>query len=88
MIGFFRTIREHNETPGSIRLHEDAIHFGVALVVLGIVATLLSGASHWINLRKLRRGETPLIALWPLSITVAVLLALLALSGLWTVFSR
>ncbi|HZD32384.1 MAG TPA: DUF202 domain-containing protein [Candidatus Angelobacter sp.] len=86
MIGFFRAIREHNETPETIRLHQAAIHFGVALVVLGVVATLLFSCSHWSSLRKLRRGETPLIAQWPLSISVAFLLALLALVGLWTVF--
>jgi putative membrane protein len=88
MIGFFRTLREHNETPESIRLHEGAIHFGVVLVVLGVVATVLVAISHRSMLRKLRGGETPELAGWPLSITVSLLLALLAVGGLWVVFSK
>jgi putative membrane protein len=83
MIGFFRTLREHNETPQSIRLHEDAIRFGVALVLLGVAATILSSLSHWINLRRLHRGDLPTLSLWPLSIGLAILLAILAIAGLW-----
>jgi uncharacterized membrane protein YidH (DUF202 family) len=33
MIGFFRTVRLQSETPESIRMHEGAIRFGVALDV-------------------------------------------------------
>ena len=57
MIGFFRSLREHNETPESIRLHEGAIQFGVVLVVLGLVATVLVAISHLSMLRKLRAGD-------------------------------
>jgi len=88
MIGFFRSLREHNETPESIRLHEGAIQFGVVLVVLGLVATVLVAISHLSMLRKLRAGETPVPAAWPLSITISLLLALLAVGGLWFVFSK
>jgi len=41
MVGFFRTLRERSATPESVRLHENAIRFGVALLVLGIVGLVL-----------------------------------------------
>ena len=86
MIAFFRTIRMQAKTPESVRLHEAAIHFGVALVVIGVVATVLVAMAHVSALRKLRAGEMPAAAKWPLSITLALLLALLALWGLWGSF--
>jgi inner membrane protein YidH len=84
MIGFFRTLRQQAETPETIRMHQAAIHFGVALVLIGVAATVCVAISHLRNLRKLRRDEIPTPALWPLSITIAILLALLALAGLWS----
>jgi len=86
MIGFFRTVRQESGTPESVRLHEGAIHFGVALVVIGVVATVLVAISHLSMVRKLRAGEMPLPTMWPLSITVSLLLALLALGGLWVFY--
>jgi putative membrane protein len=86
MIGFFRSLRMENPTPESVRMHQGAVHFGVTLVVIGVVATVLVAVSHLSGLRKLRTGETLEAAKWPLSITVALLLALLALWGLWVVF--
>jgi inner membrane protein YidH len=86
MIAFFRTIRMQANTPESVRLHEAAIHFGVALVVIGVVATGLVAVGHFSALRKLRAGEMPMAAKWPLSISLALLLALLALWGLWSSF--
>jgi putative membrane protein len=86
MIGFFRSAREHAETPESIRLHEGAIHFGVLLVSIGVVASVLVAISHVSMLRKLRSGEIPVSAAWPLSITICLLLSLLAVWGLWVVF--
>lgn len=83
VIGFFRTVRQQAETPETIRMHRTAVHFGVALVLIGITSTVCIAISHLRNLRKLNRGETPTPALWPLSITIALLLALLALDGLW-----
>jgi putative membrane protein len=83
MIGFFRTLRQRSETFETIRMHQAAIHFGVALVVIGVVSTVFVCISHLSNLQKLRRGETPIPAFWSLSVTIAVLLALLALAGLW-----
>jgi putative membrane protein len=88
LIGFFRSIREHAETPESVRLHEGAIHFGVVLVVIGVVASVLVAISHLTMLQKLRAGETPVPAAWPLSITISLLLALLAVGGLWVVFAK
>ena len=87
MVGFFRTLRERSATPESIRLHENAIRFGVALLVLGIVATILAGISHWLTLRRLRRNKALVLTPWPLSITVAVLLAILGLVSLYSLFS-
>ena len=83
MIGFFRTLRQEGETPETIRLHQGAVHFGVALVVIGVIATVLVAISHLSMVRKLRAGEMPLPTMWPLSITISLLLALLALGGLW-----
>jgi putative membrane protein len=86
MIGFFRSLRQASGTPESVRLHEGAIHFGLALVVIGVVATFLVAISHLSMVRKLRAGEMPLPTMWPLSITVSLLLALLALGGLWVIY--
>ena len=86
MIAFFRTIRMQANTPESVRLHEAAIHFGVALVVIGVVASGLVAVSHLSALRKVRAGEMPMAARWPLSITLALLLALLALWAVWVTF--
>ena len=88
MIGFFRTIAQATHSEQAVRLHRAAIHVGVTLVVIGLVATLLAAFSHWMVLRKLRRGEQLSIAQWPLSITVAVFIAVLGLYALWSVYPR
>jgi putative membrane protein len=88
LIGFFRAIREHGETPETIRMHQGAVHFGMALVVIGVIATVLVAWSHLSMVRKLRAGEMPLPTMWPLSVTISLLLALLAMGGLWSVFAR
>ncbi len=87
-IGFFRSLRMENQTPESVRLHEWAIHFGVTLVVIGVVSTVLVAVAHARNVKKLRSGEVPQVGRWPLSLTISLLLALLALYGLWTLFLR
>jgi putative membrane protein len=69
-----------------VRLHEAAIHFGVTLVVIGVVATGLVAVSHISALRKLRAGEPLMTAKWPLSISLSLLLALLALWAMWVTF--
>jgi uncharacterized membrane protein YidH (DUF202 family) len=88
MVSFFRS-REH-ESPNAetIRFHQGAIRFGVALMILGIVATLLASATHWFTLRRLRRGEALTLSRLPLSITVATLFVIVALAGLWSLFER
>jgi len=88
MVAFFRSLLEQSSSEESIRLHRGAIRMGVALILLGIVAMVLAGLSHWFTLRRLRRGETPVLSQWPLSITVAMLSAVIGLTGLWALFIR
>ncbi len=88
MVTFFRSHLLEQLTPENIRLHHGAIRFGTALLILGIVATLLACGSHWQTLRQLKRGEPPKLGQWPLSITVALFLAAIGLVGLWAVFIR
>jgi hypothetical protein len=86
MVGFFRSLHEHAPTEHAARLHLAAIRMGTALFVLAIVATILAGGSHWLTLRRLRRGEVPVVTQWPLSITVAMLFAVISLAALWALF--
>jgi len=83
MIGFFRSLRERSQTPEAEHLHHAAIRFGELLVVMGIVATVLAGVSHWNTLRRMRSGELPNAYRWPLSITIAFCIAVLGAAGLW-----
>src|SRR6516162_5945657 len=53
MVAFFRSLREAAPGEEAARLHEGAVRFGTALVVLGLVATVLAGTSHWFTLRRL-----------------------------------
>ena len=86
MVAFFRSIRQESPSPETVRLQQGAMRFGASLLILGIVATLLAGASHWLTLRRLRRGESPVVTQWPLSLTVAMLSAVIGLAGLWALF--
>ncbi len=88
MVAFFRAMRQQNPDAETFRLHHDAIRMGTALVVMGIVSLLAAGGSHWLNLRRMRRGEVPAFSRWPLSITLAMLLAILGSVGLWALFVR
>ena len=88
MVAFFRSMRQASPSEESARLQQGAIQFGASLIILGIVATVLAGASHWFTLRRLRRGESPVLTQWPLSITVAMLSAVIGLAGLWALFVR
>jgi uncharacterized membrane protein YidH (DUF202 family) len=88
MIGFFRSIQESAPNEKSARLHAGAIQMGTALFVLALVATILAAASHWFTLRRLRRGQTPVLTHWPLSITIALLFCVIGLAGLWAIFDR
>jgi putative membrane protein len=88
MVAFFRSRQIESPSAETMRLHQGAIQMGTALLVLGIVATVLAGVSHWFTLRRLRRGESPSLTQWPLSITVAMLSAAIGLAGLWALFVR
>lgn len=88
LVTFFRAMRQANASPEVVRMHEAAIHFGTALIVLGIVATILSCASHLATIRRLNRGEAPTVTHWPLSVTIALLTSLAGLVGLWALFDR
>lgn len=85
MIGFYRALRQINDNPANKRLHEGAIHFGVALVIIGIAALLLTAVAHWSALRRLSRGESLTLNQWPLTIAVCVLVSVLGLYGLWVI---
>lgn len=87
MIGFFRTLRQSTQSEEAVRLHQAAIQMGVALVVIGLVATILAALSHWVSLRRLRRGEQLSVTQWPVSITIAVLCSILGLYALWSLFN-
>ncbi|MBS0263214.1 MAG: DUF202 domain-containing protein [Planctomycetes bacterium] len=86
MVGFFRSLQEKHPNPETAHLHQGAIRMGVGLIVLGIVAMIGAGISQWRSQRRLRRDETPVLSQWPLSLTIAVLLAIIGLVGLWSVF--
>lgn len=86
MVGFFRALRQSNQTLETARIHQAAIHLGVALILIGVIAMLLSAISHWFALRKLQRGESLSLTKWPLTIIVAVLVSILGLYGLWSLF--
>jgi len=86
-VGFFRSLRAASPTPETIELHQNAITFGVVLVTVGIGATVLSGVAHWRALRRLRRGEAPVVRQWPLSLTVASVLAVLGSTALWSLLT-
>jgi len=79
---FFRTVEEKSPNSQTARSHEVAIWFGLALVIRGIIATVLAGISHWRTLRRLRRNEALILGQWPISITVAVLLVVIGLVSL------
>ncbi len=86
MVAFFRSLQEQAANDKTIRLHHGAIRMGTALCLLGIIALLVASISHWLTLRKLRRGEPPTLSQFPLSILVALLSAVVGLAGLCFVF--
>jgi putative membrane protein len=83
MVAFFRSLQRGSPSAETVRLHQGAIHFGVGLMVISILATMCASLSHWSTLRRLRRGEAPVVSSWPLSITVALLFTVIGLAGLW-----
>jgi putative membrane protein len=87
VIGFFRSLRQQVRTPESVQMHEAAIQLGYSLLILGVLATVLCAISHWRSLRRLERGEKPVVAKWSLSIALAVAIFLLGLSALWSLLA-
>ena len=83
MVAFFRSLQQGSPGVETARLHQGAIHFGVALIVIGLSAMMCAGLSHWFTLRRLQRGEAPVLSHWSLSITVAMLFSVIGLVGLW-----
>jgi len=88
MIGYFRALEQSAHSEQAARLHQGAVHMGVGLVVIGLVATVLASLSHWVILRRLRRGEQLVVSQWPLTITIAVFIAVLGAYGLWSVLMQ
>jgi putative membrane protein len=86
MVAFFRALRAIVHTPEAARLHEGAIRFGTALLLLGLVAMVGAGVTHWRAVRKLERGEPLALHRWPLSVTLGLLIALIGLVGMWFIF--
>jgi putative membrane protein len=84
MIGYFRALEQSTHSEQATRLHQGAVHMGVGLVMIGLVATVLAASSHWVTLRRLRRGEELVVSQWPLTITIAVFIAVLGAYGLWS----
>jgi uncharacterized membrane protein YidH (DUF202 family) len=87
-VGFFRSLRAVSPTPEAIQLHQDAIRFGVGLVVLGIGSTVLAGFTQWRALRRLDRDQIPESGRWPLSLAVSLLIAILGAASLWSLLTR
>jgi putative membrane protein len=87
MVGFFRATVQATHSEQAVHLHQAAIHMGVALIVIGMVSTILVAFSHWMTLRRLRRGEELSVTQWPLTITIAVLVSVLGLYALWSLFN-
>jgi putative membrane protein len=87
LVGFFRSLRQSSPSIEAIRLHEGATRFGTSLIILGIVTTILASVSHLITLRRLEQNKLPVLTHWPLSVTVALLVAVAGLSGLWVLFA-
>jgi hypothetical protein len=82
MVAFFRSRELDSPGSGSRFLHREAVRFGTAVVLLGIVATILFSVSHSLTLRRLRRGEAPALRQWSLSLTLAFLFSVVSLAGL------
>lgn len=86
MVGFFRTLNQAAHSERTERLHQFAIHVGVTLVVVGMIALLVSAWSHARALRSLRRGDAPALPLVPLSVAIGSCVGLLCLYALWWIF--
>jgi putative membrane protein len=88
MVGFFRSLEQQSPSAETLRQQQGAIHFGLALVLIGMIATALAGLAHWQTMLHLRRGQMNFWTQGPLVITLTAILTLLGLYGLWTLVIR
>jgi putative membrane protein len=88
LVAFFRTLRYLAHSPQTIRLHLAAVRSGEVLLALAIVAMVLSALSYKRALGVLRRGETPALRPWSLSIAVAIVIAMMAVVGMWLILTN
>jgi putative membrane protein len=88
LVAFFRTLRYLAHNPETIRLHLAAVRSGEVLLALAIIAMVLSALSYERALRRLRRGETPALRPWSLSLAVGIVIAMMALVGLWLILTN
>jgi uncharacterized membrane protein YidH (DUF202 family) len=82
MVAFFRSMLDQSRSPEAIRLHRGAIRMGTMLIILGIVGAVLASSSHWLTLRKRRRGESPDLTGWSLSVVMAILIVIIKATGI------
>jgi putative membrane protein len=73
---FLREVAEASHAPASQPLGL-SLWIGTALVLLGVLVTVLAAVEHASFLRRLQRGEPYCLPRWPLGIVVAVVLAVL-----------
>lgn len=78
---FLRELAEVRQTPPP-QSYGLSLWVGLALVLLGVVITLLSAADHANFLRRLTRGEAYRAPKWSRGIIVAVVLAALGIGML------
>ncbi len=72
---FLRELAQVHEPPK--RSQEWSLWIGTALVIAGVVVTLLAAIQHWHFLDRLDQGKTYVPPRWSLAIGVAVLLVLI-----------
>jgi putative membrane protein len=88
LISYFRSISLAPIPPGArgrdySRLLQEATIAGRSLLIVGIVSMAITAFSHWQAIRRLRTGKPPQLHPWPLSIIVALLVAIMGIGGLW-----
>jgi putative membrane protein len=83
LVAFFRSLRMTRGDPVSIRVHEGAIQFGIALIIVGIGAMLVAAISALRTLARLRRGDPLTMPRVPFAVLFSFLLAALGLVALW-----
>jgi putative membrane protein len=87
LVAFFRALRYLVDSPQTVQLHVAAIRFGEVLLALAIVAMVLSAAAYQRALRLLRKGGIPTLRPWSLSVAVGLVIATMALVGMWLILT-